>query len=486
MKQRILVVGLGEVGYRTAQLLTGLGIETVVVSETPNRRWASSLERSGVRIVEGDARALEVLLEAGLDGAEAVIACASHDLVNIEIALDVHRYDPTIRVILRLNDESLAEQLEAHTEIERAMAISSLSAPAFAAAPLGDAVLGTLVWQGDRHVLMRLNDDEAQEQFVIADEAGEKCEAMIPWPRWVERYQTRTAGLINLPSATMGKRRPIQDRWRAMPMLHKTLIGGLLGFVSLSTAVITTAFQIAPLEAFYFVITTITTVGYGDHTAKGQAPWVILYTCLMMLFGSATIAVIYSLITDALVSARFEALQGRKPTDLEDHVLVIGLGELGARVVKEYEAMRVPVAVVELNPDSRHRAPLAAETGFLVGDARETLVLERANLARAKAVVVTTDDDSVNLSIALRVKGLNPSVRTVIRSSEDRFAAKVQEVLQVDSALSAPRIAAPFFVASALFPQSLMAFESGSRLVILEDQSGSLKVRVLEFIGRCP
>ncbi len=114
---------------------------------------------------------------------------------------------------------------------------------------------------------------------------------------------------------------------------------------------------------------------------------------------------------------------------------------------------------------------------LLVGDARLISVLEQAHIHGARSVLAVTGDDAVNLSICLTAKELSPSTRTVVRLFDAEFARKVEESPLIDAALGASRIAAPKFVASALFPGVLKAFLDGDTLCVLLAGSEDLDLR---------
>ena len=82
-------------------------------------------------------------------------------------------------------------------------------------------------------------------------------------------------------------------------------------------------------------------------------------------------------------------------------------------------------------------------------------------------MVAATGDDSVNLGIGLAARRMNPKIRTVVRLFDAEFARKVENALGIDAALSSSRIAAPTFVAAALFSDVAKAFIVGDRLVVL-------------------
>ena len=92
--------------------------------------------------------------------------------------------------------------------------------------------------------------------------------------------------------------------------------------------------RISLLEAVYFTVETVTTVGYGDYRFRGEPAWLIVFAIGLMLTGALFVAVFFALVTNVLVSRRIEESFGRqKITGLRGHVLVIGLGTVGLQVV---------------------------------------------------------------------------------------------------------------------------------------------------------
>jgi Trk K+ transport system NAD-binding subunit len=235
-----------------------------------------------------------------------------------------------------------------------------------------------------------------------------------------------------------------------------------------------------PIDAFYFMVTTLTTTGYGDFSLKDHAVWLKLYASLMMLLGSATIATVYSLITDFIVTARVRQLLGRKSVPERDHVVVVGLGNLGLRVIDELADHGIEVATIDRDAENPYYSTVQENHAIVTGDARMSTVLASANVATARAVLILTGDDAVNLSVALSAKELNPGARIVVRLFDAEFARKVEENPAIDAALGASRIAAPTFVASAMFPGVLKAFIDGDAMCVLLRSNESLAFRPQE------
>ncbi len=134
---------------------------------------------------------------------------------------------------------------------------------------------------------------------------------------------------------------------------------------------------------------------------------------------------------------------------MKDHVVVVGLGKVGYRILKELHALREEAVAIETRMESELVAELL-DLGVPVirGDGRRRKVLEEANVARAKAVILATDDDVANIDAALTAREIKPEIRVVVRLFDDTLAAKVAPVFKMP-VLSTSHTAAPAFVAAA-------------------------------------
>lgn len=83
-------------------------------------------------------------------------------------------------------------------------------------------------------------------------------------------------------------------------------------------------------------------------------------------------------------------------------------------------------------------------------------------------MVTTTDNDLVNLEVALLVRDLNPQQRVVVRLSDPNLAASLRESANIRFALSVPALAAPAFVARLFGDQVLsVCLVHGRMLAVL-------------------
>jgi voltage-gated potassium channel len=131
------------------------------------------------------------------------------------------------------------------------------------------------------------------------------------------------------------------------------------------------------------------------------------------------------------------------------HIVLIGLGHLGYRVVRRLHEIGQDVVVIELI-SKPHLTDQLQRLGIPVieDDATRLDILTSAGVARARSILLCTQNDSLNLEIALKARSLNPEIEVIIRIFDDEFAESLQTQFGF-RAVSATGMAAPLFAAAA-------------------------------------
>jgi len=99
----------------------------------------------------------------------------------------------------------------------------------------------------------------------------------------------------------------------------------------------------------------------------------------------------------------------------EAFTVILGAGRVGRATGKELLARGTDFRIVDRNPE-RMRDP----EHYILGDAAELEVLERAGIMTCSSVVITTHDDDVNIYLAIYCRRLRPDVQILARANQDR------------------------------------------------------------------
>ena len=154
-RKHIIVIGVGHVGMRVTRTLVQMGFEVVTVDLNVTKELGEDLREVGVPFVTGDARNIHILEQAGLKYATAVIIATSNDHINLEVTMRVRDMNPTVRIVSRMWDKSLAQQIERFFDVE-VLSASDLAAPAFAGAAVGAEITQNIHIAGIEYSMIRL------------------------------------------------------------------------------------------------------------------------------------------------------------------------------------------------------------------------------------------------------------------------------------------------------------------------------------------
>ena len=134
---------------------------------------------------------------------------------------------------------------------------------------------------------------------------------------------------------------------------------------------------------------------------------------------------------------------------MNNHILLVGLGHLGYRVALKLHEMGEQVVAIEFNANA-DTLNVIRNLGIPVihEDATRPAALESANVKNARAIILASQNDAMNLQIALKARSMNPKITVVIRVFDEDFAHALQEQFGF-TALSATEMAAPVFASSA-------------------------------------
>lgn len=201
-------------------------------------------------------------------------------------------------------------------------------------------------------------------------------------------------------------------------------------------------------NSFYFVMTTFSTVGYGDYspaTLPGK-----LFAVFMYLFGIGLLGAVIGKIIDALSLYKRKKEAGKLAYINENHIIIIGWGKKTEIAVEELLSSNDAVEIVIV--DTLEKAPFEEteeRLHYIQGDPTEEETFEEANISKAKSVIIFSDDkiqeaslrDTKTLSVAITVERLAPAVHTTVEVLSEKhirnFAhVKVDEFILSEDTIS--------------------------------------------------
>ncbi|MFG2824071.1 potassium channel family protein [Kitasatospora sp. NPDC048365] len=488
----MVVCGDDALALRLAQELTtvyGRPVTVVIRSlrEGQGPQLAAlAAQHPGLRLVEAADLASHTLAAAGVREAAALALTGDDDQANIQAALRARRLNPGVRLVLRVYNRKLGRRVgllldRTATARERSASTAVLST-SFTAAPalVAAAVSGGSVVVNVGGRLLRATELPAGQPA-----SGTELTTLAALPA------VRTAPAELLPDATEGRRLVLEmlggtaeppRRRRHLPGLSELPFAALfsprlrwafgsLALLLLVFAGLTSALTGAePLHTAYLAVLDV--IAIADPATDQAAPRKVLQI-LTAVSGLLLMPLLTALALEALGTFRAASTLRRPPRRISGHVVLLGLGRVGSRVLDQLWELDIPVVCVESDPTARGVARARAYgVPVVLGDATQEGVLEAARIGRSSALIALTGDSS-NLEAAVLARESSPELRVVLGLFDDDFATELYRALRDSYPEAETRshsvsfLSAPAFAAAMMGRQVLGALAVGRQVVLI-------------------
>ena len=338
-------------------------------------RITEELNATGTRVVTVQSAA--ALAAAEVADAHAVICADDDDELNLEIALLARQANPNVRVVARLGNSVLREAMAQDNGPGAILDVADLAASSVVEAALARtthtisvAGIDFVVSGADAPhdgTMREIYGDLAPVAVIHGENSDTPGEVVAcpgrdlrvregDWTAMIGTADELVEQGIRVPrplSHRKARRPPVRrviDAVRLIrddinPMFYRALAASFSLWIG-STVLLRFAYQHPPgmtwIDALYFTTETIATVGYGDFSFMHQPMWLRIWGIGLMFAGVTTTAILVAFIADVLLSRRLAHSAGRrKVRHLRNHVIVVGLGSFGIRVVSDLTGRRL-------------------------------------------------------------------------------------------------------------------------------------------------
>ncbi|MYV50884.1 NAD-binding protein [Streptomyces sp. SID2888] len=493
----------------------GIGIGIGVSSTDGRADWAGggrTAEAAGaVRLLEAAEASEAVLAEAGVERATALALVYDDDETNIRAALTARRLNPRLRLVLRLYNRRLGQHIEALLDQAAALASggadvgtgafdasttvlsdADTAAPALAAT----AVAGTTKVVHADGLMLRAVERPPSEPGQASDpglctlallstttndpagsegseESGDQGPQLLPDEGSVAEAAGRGTVVLEAVSyagPALASGRSVVPLGSLLSRRLRWSFAGLVGcVVALAVASMAVTGE-RPLRATYLTLLDLFAI---DDPAIGEPVGRQILQLLSGLVGLLLLPVLLAAVLEALGTFRSGSAFRKPPRGLSGHVVLLGVGKIGTRVMTRLRELKIPVVCVEGDPEARGLATARRlRVPVVLGDVTQEGVLEAAKIHRAHSLLALTSADTTNLEAALYARSLRPDLRVVLRLYDDDFATAVYRTLRaahphaLTRSRSVSHLAAPAFAGAMLGRQILGAIPVERRVLL--------------------
>lgn len=223
-----------------------------------------------------------------------------------------------------------------------------------------------------------------------------------------------------------------------MMRLRKQSIGLIiLMFIVISATI---AFVLEPdtfhnwFNAFYWVMTTMATVGYGDYFAETVSGKVL--TIFLYIFGIGLLSLVIGKIIDSIAEMQRRRGAGTLSFRGGNHVILINWSKKTQAAVEEILCYLPDCQIVIIDETGRHPLEQIDQVHFISGDASSDEILLKANILEAKAAIVFGDTrideasliDGKSLLIASSIERIAPQVHSTVEIMQEKNIRNFQHI----------------------------------------------------------
>ena len=363
---------------------------------------------------------------------DTVVVISKDDHISLRSALVAEGVRPGVPLVVTVFDRDVAARLESSVRNVRVISMADVVVPSIAAACLD-------------HSPLSLHRTPAGIRAVRSGTEGPEI------------------GPLDMPRRGPGTRLWALASALVLPfeLSAKILLTGVVGFCAIFVldVLMTMAYLHETLPAaIYTAAKTIVTVGPNPHVDDGPE-WFQVFSAAMMVAGLAFTALFTAGIVNRLVDRRLVGLAGRRVAPRRDHVIVVGLGQVGLRLCLLLRELGTPVLAIEVNRDADYVAR-AKEYGIpvVIGRGGSVHLLKRVSTGRARALAAVTSDEIENIAIVVAALGCREDLRTLLRAGRGEMMSETRALLKLGVVRDVYRIGGTLIAAMALGSPAREAF----------------------------
>jgi voltage-gated potassium channel Kch len=398
-RRRILLLGKGDLTEETAEALRAADAE-IERLEDPGR---------------------EELSKALQAGADAVLVVSRDDAWPLRAALLVRHLDDEVPIVATIFDPVTGRELEDIIDNCKIASLADIVAPTLAGPCLGHEI-AAVVDDGDGPVGLRCSDGEVE--------------------------------VTSLPEVGAGRARALASA--VLKPFDRSAALVFFGFVGLLTVLVfeTVAAAIVLdqglVDAFYGAVKTLVTVD-PNPAVSGGPDWFKIVISATMLIALLFAAAFTGGLVERLIGRRLTGLLGKRAVPRSDHVVVVGLGQVGLRLALLLRRCGYSVIAID-DRDDGENVGHAKELGLpvVIGRGADPSLLKRLSLEHAIALAAVTADDLENIAVSLAARAAAPDLRVVLRAGSSATGGETRSLEPLGQVRDVHRIGAVYLAGLAL------------------------------------
>jgi voltage-gated potassium channel Kch len=398
--QRVLLLGGGDLNREAHGALLAAGADVEWIEEPEDDEVRAALEHSRP---------------------DSVAIVWREDAPPLRWALFVRHIDEDIPLLVTIFDPMQAKQVEECIPKCRVTSLAEIVAPSLAAACIDEGMVAVEPVDGK------------VKAFYDRDGEIEERDLEVPPRRRLKTFSTAVLRPYDASAAL--------------------LFYGLLGLIAVWSVEVFGAVIVvdeAVPDAIYGGTKALATVGPNEAVSKGPG-WFKIAISACMVLALVSAACFTGGLINRLVDKRLTGLVGRRAVPRSDHVVVVGLGQVGLRLCTLLRDCGIPVVAVDTEENGEN-VGLARRMKLpvVIGRGADYALLNRLSLDQARSFAAVTADDLTNIAAAMAARASSDDLRVVLRAGDGDVANETQSLLRIGDVRDVHRSGAAYIAAAAM------------------------------------
>ena len=420
--RRVLLLGEGDLSEETCEALRAADADVT-------------------RLADPSAGELREALDAGAD---AVAVVSRDDAWPLRAALLVRHLDADVPIVATIFDPAAGAELEQEIGNCAITSLADVVAPSLAGPCLDDEIAAIIDGEG-----LRCSDGR-WETLDLPEIRARRARAFI------------TAVL-----------KPF-DRSAALVFFGAVGLFLILVFETISAALV---LDQALVDSFYGAVKTLVTVDPNPDVQTGPK-WFKLVISASMLIALLFAAAFTGGLVERLIGRNLTGLLGRRAVPRSDHVIVVGLGQVGLKLCLALREIGTAVVAIDDRPEGENVGH-ARRLGLpvVIGRGADPSLLRRLSVESAQALAAVTADDLENIKVVLAARAEARELRIVLRAGSNATGGETRSLERLGHVRDVHRIGGVYIAGLALGSAAAHVVVDGDT-AHLRDHEGGLE--------RCP
>ena len=433
MSDKVLVIGATDIGRRACAALQDRDVEVLHLS-TPQ-----------------DSELHEILTE----DISGVAIMLHNDIEALRYSLTIEHIRPGIRLFVAIFDRSVRH------EMERTIPNCSIASPAYIA---GSSIIASAILSDD--AIKRTGPSENLSWEILNIEADQVLHKPFTVPtRWkVQRFSAFFRGQL-----------------RSYDLASRAMLTGLFALLAmLVTDIAILQSDTSIFEAFYSSAAVMAGVTAPELP---RSSWQFIQSGSFMLLTVIFIAMFGAGVVNHILNGKRVGIIGRRVIPRKNHVVVVGLGQVGIRLCKELTLLKIPVVAIE--QDEKARGVLLARdlnVPVIIGNASDVRTLHRARVNESRALLAMASVEQDNISVAVAARTKYPDVLVIMRAGTNDAIEETRSLFSIGEVADVNGLTAAFVAQTLLGRQPKVIVPEGNSLSLIDDD---YEITRFKTPGRC-